>query len=44
MRLLTIGDVHGHTNALNALLEELGPTSSDKLVFLGDYVDKGPHF
>lgn len=42
MRLLTIGDIHGHTIALNALLEELSPTSSDKLVFLGDYVDKGP--
>lgn len=42
MRLLTIGDIHGHTNALNALLDELNPTSSDKLVFLGDYVEKGP--
>lgn len=42
MRLLTIGDIHGHSNALNALLDELSPTSSDKLVFLGDYVDKGP--
>ncbi len=42
MRLLTIGDIHGHTIALNALLDELSPSSSDDLVFLGDYVDKGP--
>jgi len=42
MRLLTIGDIHGHTGALNALLDEVCPTSSDELVFLGDYVDKGP--
>lgn len=42
MRLLTIGDIHGHTDALNALLDEVSPSSSDELVFLGDYVDKGP--
>jgi serine/threonine protein phosphatase 1 len=42
MRLLAIGDIHGHTHALNALLDEVSPSSSDELVFLGDYVDKGP--
>lgn len=41
-RLLAIGDIHGHTKALEALLDEISPRSSDKLVFLGDYVDKGP--
>lgn len=42
MRLLAIGDVHGYTGALEALLDEIRPCSSDKLIFLGDYVDKGP--
>lgn len=42
MRLLAIGDIHGHVRALDALLEEVHPNSSDIVVFLGDYVDKGP--
>jgi serine/threonine protein phosphatase 1 len=42
MRLLAIGDIHGHTSALTALLDEICPSSTDKVVFLGDYVDKGP--
>ena len=42
MRLLAIGDIHGHIRALDALLEEVAPTKSDTVVFLGDYVDKGP--
>jgi serine/threonine protein phosphatase 1 len=42
MRLLAIGDIHGHTDALEALLDEINPGPTDKLVFLGDYVDKGP--
>ena len=42
MRLLAIGDIHGHRMAFEALLEEVRPTSADKVVFLGDYVDKGP--
>lgn len=42
MRLLAIGDIHGHTIALKALLAEVSPKSSDEVVFLGDYVDKGP--
>ena len=42
MRLLAIGDIHGHTIALEALLAEVSPDPSDVVVFLGDYVDKGP--
>jgi serine/threonine protein phosphatase 1 len=41
-RLLAIGDVHGFKEPLRALLDEVSPTSTDTLVFLGDYVDKGP--
>ena len=41
-RTLAIGDVHGCLTALDTLLGfvELRPT--DQLIFLGDYVDRGP--
>lgn len=42
MRLFAIGDVHGYAKPLRALLDAINPTFDDKLVFLGDYVDKGP--
>ena len=42
-RTLAIGDIHGHFEALR-LLDELVPfRDDDVLVFLGDYVDRGPH-
>lgn len=42
-RTLAIGDIHGHLEALLAL-EDLVPfRNEDTLVFLGDYVDRGPH-
>jgi len=43
-RTFAIGDVHGETSHLFKLLSCL-PTldSDDTLVFLGDYVDRGPH-
>ncbi len=42
MRTLAIGDVHGMTTALDALLAAVEPSPDDVLVFLGDYVDRGP--
>src|SRR5256885_14038851 len=42
MRTLAIGDVHGASAALDALLALVRPTPDDFLVFLGDYVDRGP--
>jgi serine/threonine protein phosphatase 1 len=42
MRTLAIGDVHGSALALDALLAAVAPTAADRLVFLGDYVDRGP--
>ncbi|MDF1660602.1 MAG: metallophosphoesterase family protein [Planctomycetota bacterium] len=41
-RLLAIGDLHGHLDPLNALLDLIQPCSDDQLVFLGDYIDRGP--
>ncbi|MEM7738842.1 MAG: metallophosphoesterase, partial [Deinococcota bacterium] len=36
-----IGDIHGSDALLERLLDKLLPTS-EKLIFLGDYVNKGP--
>lgn len=42
MRTIAIGDVHGCSRALDALLDELQPARHDTVVMLGDYVDRGP--
>lgn len=42
MKIFAIGDIHGHLTALEALLEVVPFSTGDLLVFLGDYVDKGP--
>jgi serine/threonine protein phosphatase 1 len=42
MRILAIGDIHGCSRALTALLEAVAPGPDDLLVALGDYVDRGP--
>lgn len=43
MRTFAIGDVHGDIEHLDRLLERLPrPEDGDTLVFLGDYVDRGP--
>src|SRR4051812_43045717 len=42
MRTLAIGDIHGCHNALTALLREVRPNKNDQLIFLGDYIDRGP--
>ena len=41
---IAIGDVHGNLVALDDLLKELTPEikSEDTIVFLGDYIDRGP--
>lgn len=40
-RTIAIGDIHGCSIALSAIIEAIGPTVDDTLVFLGDYVDRG---
>jgi serine/threonine protein phosphatase 1 len=42
MRTLAFGDIHGMSSALDALLGIVQPMPQDQLVFLGDYVDRGP--
>lgn len=42
MSLIAVGDIHGCAQTLDALLERLSPTADDHLVFVGDYVDRGP--
>ncbi len=45
-----IGDIHGHANELKALLTDIGyqrhgdgfRCSNRKVVFVGDFVDRGP--
>jgi serine/threonine protein phosphatase 1 len=41
-RLLAIGDIHGCTPALDAVLAAADPRSDDTVVTMGDYVDRGP--
>jgi serine/threonine protein phosphatase 1 len=42
MRHLAIGDIHGCSRALDALLALVEPRPDDLIVTLGDYVDLGP--
>jgi serine/threonine protein phosphatase 1 len=41
-RLFAVGDVHGCSAALRALIEAIAPGPDDTLVFLGDVIDYGP--
>jgi serine/threonine protein phosphatase 1 len=42
MRRYVIGDIHGCSKALQALTDELKPGRDDTLIFLGDFIDRGP--
>ncbi len=42
MRTIAIGDIHGCSKALQGILDAIAPTRQDRLIFLGDYVDRGP--
>jgi serine/threonine protein phosphatase 1 len=41
-RTIAIGDIHGCSAALTALLGALAPQADDTLITLGDYIDRGP--
>ncbi len=42
MGLIAIGDIHGCAKSLDALLDRLDPSADDHLLFVGDYIDRGP--
>ena len=42
MAVYAIGDIHGCIATLEALLERLAPKADDHLIFIGDYIDRGP--
>jgi len=42
-RIFAVGDIHGCFNKLTALMEKIDiEWGRDKLIFLGDYIDRGP--
>jgi serine/threonine protein phosphatase 1 len=41
-RLLALGDIHGCVDELATMLNAIAPAEGDTLVFLGDYIDRGP--
>ncbi len=41
-RIIAIGDVHGCSAALAAVVQAIDLTALDTLVFVGDYIDRGP--
>lgn len=43
MRIYAVGDCHGCFYTLLDLMNKLPLESGDKLIFVGDYIDRGPH-
>ena len=44
MKKYVFGDIHGCFNELTSLIDEIRPNLGvDKLIFLGDYIDRGPN-
>ena len=45
MSTYAIGDIHGNLEALDSLLSQIEPEleTGDTLVFLGDFIDRGPN-
>ncbi len=41
-RTIAIGDIHGYSAALDALLDAIRPCPEDTIVTLGDYINRGP--
>ncbi len=37
-----VGDIHGCARSLDAMLEKLAPMKDRTIVFIGDYIDRGP--
>jgi diadenosine tetraphosphatase ApaH/serine/threonine PP2A family protein phosphatase len=41
-RLLAVGDIHGCLDHLERLMARVRPGPEDRVIFLGDYTDRGP--
>ena len=41
MRIIAIGDIHGHFDKFQSLWNQLKVTDDDQVIFLGDYIDRG---
>ena len=41
-RYIVIGDIHGCHDELRDLLDAVGPSASDRIIAIGDIVDRGP--
>lgn len=42
MKTIVIGDVHGCIKQLEVLLDNIGLAREDRIILLGDFVDRGP--
>ena len=42
MRTLAISDIHGCLTPLKAMWDLIQPTHEDHIIFMGDYIDRGP--
>jgi serine/threonine protein phosphatase 1 len=42
MRTIAVSDIHGHNRTFNNLLHKIGFTKNDRLVIIGDAIDRGP--
>ena len=43
MPFVAVGDVHGRADLLDLLLAKIGLDNAEPVIFLGDYVDRGPN-
>lgn len=41
-RLIGISDIHGEYDKLCSVIGKISPTKDDKIIFMGDYIDRGP--
>ena len=41
-RLFAVGDIHGCHTHLARMIETVRFDSKDRIVFIGDYIDRGP--
>jgi serine/threonine protein phosphatase 1 len=37
-----IGDIHGYASSLSAILKKIDEYETSKIIYLGDYIDRGP--